>query len=67
MLVTQFLRYSLFSIARHALNSHKGWTEAWKKPQLQSRYDVVIIGGGGHGLATAYYLAKRNSGLRVAV
>ena len=61
------MRYSFFSIARQALNSHQGWTEAWKKPQLQSRYDVVIIGGGGHGLATAYYLAKRNSGLRVAV
>jgi sarcosine oxidase subunit beta len=61
------MRYSFFSIARQALNSHKGWTEAWKKPQLQSRYDVVIIGGGGHGLATAYYLAKLNSGLRVAV
>ncbi len=61
------MRYSLFSIARHALNSHKGWTEAWKKPPLQRQYDVVIIGGGGHGLATAYYLAKLNNNLRVAV
>jgi sarcosine oxidase subunit beta len=61
------MRYSLFSIARHALNSHKGWTEAWKKPPLQGQYDVVIIGGGGHGLATAYYLAKLNNNLRVAV
>tara|TARA_B100000809_G_scaffold17914_1_gene15838 strand:- start:4736 stop:5989 length:1254 start_codon:yes stop_codon:yes gene_type:complete len=61
------MRYSLFSLARHALNSHKGWTEAWKKPPLQKQYDVVIIGGGGHGLATAYYLAKFNNNLRVAV
>ena len=61
------MRYSFLSIARQALNRHQGWTEAWKKPQLQQNYDIVIIGGGGHGLATAYYLAKFNSGLRVAV
>ena len=61
------MRYSILSIAREALNSHRGWTEAWKKPQLKQHYDVVIIGGGGHGLATAYYLTKFNSGLRVAV
>ena len=61
------MKYSLFSIARHALNRHKGWTEAWKKAPLQGQYDIVIIGGGGHGLATAYYLAKLNNNLRVAV
>ena len=61
------MRYSFLSIARQALNRHQGWTEASKKPQLQQNYDIVIIGGGGHGLATAYYLAKFNSGLRVAV
>ncbi len=61
------MRYSFLSIAREALNKHRGWTEAWVKPELQQHYDVVIIGGGGHGLATAYYLAKFNRGLRVAV
>ena len=61
------MRYSFLSLAREAFNSHKGWAEAWAKPRLRQRYDVVIIGGGGHGLATAYYLTKFNSGLRVAV
>jgi heterotetrameric sarcosine oxidase beta subunit len=55
--------YSIFSLARHALRPSEPWPEAWAKPEPKSSYDVVIIGGGGHGLATAYYLAK-NHGLR---
>jgi sarcosine oxidase subunit beta len=55
--------YSIFSLARHALRPDEPWPEAWAKPAPKSSYDVVIIGGGGHGLATAYYLAK-NHGIR---
>jgi methylglutamate dehydrogenase subunit A len=55
--------YSIFSLARHALRPSEPWPEAWAKPEPKSSYDVVLIGGGGHGLATAYYLAK-NHGIR---
>src|SRR5205809_7721825 len=51
-------RYSIFALARHALTGHRNWTPAWRKAAPRPRYAVVIIGGGGHGLATAYYLAK---------
>jgi sarcosine oxidase subunit beta len=50
-------RYSFLSIAREALRGHRGWEPAWRKADLRDHYDIVIIGGGGHGLATAYYLA----------
>ncbi len=59
--------YSLFSLARNALTHHRGWTEAWRSPELNSSYDVIIIGAGGHGLATAYYLAKNHGLTNVAV
>jgi methylglutamate dehydrogenase subunit A len=54
------LRYSLFSLARNALSYHEHWPRAWRSPRPKSKYAVVIIGGGGHGLATAYYLAKEH-------
>jgi sarcosine oxidase subunit beta len=60
-------RYSFLSLARHALTGHRGWTPAWRKAAPRARYDVVIIGGGGHGLATAYYLAKEHGIRDVAV
>lgn len=60
-------RYSIFSLARHALRYHEHWQRAWRNPELKARYDVVIVGGGGHGLATAYYLAKHFPALKVAV
>lgn len=56
-------RYSILSLVQNALSHHQNWQKVWKSPQLRTGYEVVIIGGGGHGLATAYYLAK-NHGLR---
>ncbi|MFN7002023.1 MAG: sarcosine oxidase subunit beta family protein [Roseinatronobacter sp.] len=60
-------RYSAFAIAREALRQHKGWGEAWSSPEPRAAYDVVIVGAGGHGLATAYYLGKRYGITNVAI
>ena len=60
-------RYSFANLARQALRGNRGWQPAWRDAQLQSGYDVVVIGGGGHGLATAYYLARKHGATRVAV
>jgi methylglutamate dehydrogenase subunit A len=59
--------YSIFSLARHALRPSAPWPEAWAKPEPKSNYDAIIIGGGGHGLATAYYLAKNHGMRNIAV
>jgi sarcosine oxidase, subunit beta len=59
--------YSIFSLVRNALSHHQDWQEVWRSPDPQPDYDVVIIGGGGHGLATAYYLAKEHGITNVAV
>ncbi len=59
--------YSLFSLVKHALSGHKNWQPAWRSPKLKPHYDVVIAGAGGHGLATAYYLAKKHGITKVAV
>jgi sarcosine oxidase subunit beta len=61
------MKYSIFSLARAALSHHKGWTRAWRDPEPKKHYDVIIIGGGGHGLATAYYLAHDHGVRNVAV
>ena len=60
-------RYSIFSLIGGALTGHDRWPLAWRSPSPKEHYDVVIIGGGGHGLATAYYLAKEHGIRNVAV
>ncbi|MBT5665573.1 MAG: sarcosine oxidase subunit beta family protein, partial [Rhodospirillaceae bacterium] len=60
-------RYSIFSLARNALTGHRNWPKAWRSPDPKPSYDVIIIGGGGHGLATAYYLAKNHGLTNIAV
>ncbi|MBI3900052.1 MAG: sarcosine oxidase subunit beta family protein [Gammaproteobacteria bacterium] len=61
------MKYSLLSLAKSAFYGHRCWPRAWRDPEPKSEYDVVIIGGGGHGLATAYYLAKEHGIRNVAV
>ena len=61
------MRYSIFNLMRQALSGHHRWTPAWHDATPKAAYDVIIIGGGGHGLATAYYLAKVHGITRVAV
>ena len=61
------MRYSIFSLARNAASYHEKWPEVWRSPAPKKRYEVIIIGGGGHGLATAYYLAKLHGITDVAV
>jgi len=60
-------RYSIYSLARHALRRHRDWSPAWRNTEPKLSYDIVIIGGGGHGLATAYYLARNHGITNVAV
>ncbi|AZO23115.1 MULTISPECIES: sarcosine oxidase subunit beta [unclassified Mesorhizobium] len=59
--------YSAFSLLKNALTGNKDWKPAWRKPAPKASYDVIVIGGGGHGLSTAYYLAKEHGITNVAV
>ncbi|SIO07722.1 sarcosine oxidase subunit beta [Rhodovulum sp. ES.010] len=60
-------RYSAFAVAREATRYHEGWARAWTSPAPKSHYDVIVVGAGGHGLATAYYLGRRFGIRNVAV
>ncbi len=59
--------YSGFQLVRHALTGHKHWPRAWRDPEPKERYGIIIVGAGGHGLATAYYLAKEHGITNIAV
>ena len=59
--------YSLWSVLREGVRGQTGWKPAWRSPAPKDSYDAVIVGGGGHGLSTAYYLAKNHGLTKVAV
>ena len=61
------MKYSVFSLLKNALTGHQNWAPAWRDPAPKPSYDIVIVGGGGHGLSTAYYLAKEFGLSNIAV
>jgi len=60
-------KYSIFSLIKNAFSYHENWQPAWRSPEPKKEYDAIIIGGGGHGLTTAYYLAKNHGITNIAV
>jgi len=60
-------KYSVFSLIKNALTYHENWHVAWRSPEPKKEYEAIIIGGGGHGLTTAYYLAKNHGITNIAV
>jgi sarcosine oxidase subunit beta len=60
-------KYSIFSLIKNSFSYHENWQPVWRSPEPKNNYDAIIIGGGGHGLATAYYLAKNHGLTNIAV
>ncbi|MFA5520751.1 MAG: sarcosine oxidase subunit beta family protein [Castellaniella sp.] len=60
-------RYSIFKLIRHGLRHNEQWPQAWRSPEPAREYDAIIVGAGGHGLATAYYLARLHGMHNIAV
>ena len=60
-------KYSIFSLIKNSFSYHENWQKAWRDPEPKKQYDIVIVGGGGHGLATAFYLAKKHNKKNIAV
>ena len=60
-------KFSIWSLLRNAASYHEGWQRQWRSPEPKREYDAVVVGGGGHGLATAYYLAKEHGLRNIAV
>src|SRR5450755_2340068 len=54
------MRYNVWNLLRQSVARHRGWTPIWTSAAPKPRYDIVIVGGGGHGIATAYYLARNH-------
>ncbi len=61
------MRYSIWSLINQALTGNQGWAPVWREPEPKPHYDIIIVGGGGHGLATAFYLASRYGIFNIAV
>ena len=61
------MRFSFLNLAKQALSAHRHWPEQWRFPEPKASYDAIIVGAGGHGLGTAYYLAKEHGMRNIAV
>ena len=53
-------KYSIYSLVKNSLSDNQNWKKMWRNPEPRKFYDIIIVGGGGHGLGTAYYLAKEH-------